>query len=204
MAAQPRLVTRRNGPIDGSYHFDDPTDLIEVVQLAQQGDADAFGALYRARIGRIGRYVGAIVRDAALAEEAVAETFLQVWRDLATLRQPERFDGWLYRIAYRRALAAVRERRSEPLEAAAHLADHRREGDPQDALDGVVTSEAVRNALLSLSDAYREVLVLRHIAELSHREIAEQLGKSEEAVRAAYSRAARALREQLEEHAPGD
>ena len=203
MATDSRLATRTSGPVDGTSHLDNPNEFIEVVQRAREGDADAFGVLYRARIGRIGRYVGAIVRDAALAEEAVAETFLQVWRDCATLRQPERFDAWLFRIAYRRALAAVRAPRSEPLEAAAHVADERREGDPQDSLDGVLTSEAVRAALLNLSDAHREVLVLRHIAELSHREIAAQLGKSEDAVRTAYSRAARAFREQLEESDAG-
>ncbi len=191
MAAHSRLATRRSGPVDGSSALEasgrvEALDLPSLVQQAQQGDTEAFDRLYRLRVGPIGRYVGAIARDASRTEEAVAETFLQVWRDLGKLREPERFDGWLYRIAYRRALAEAQRRRNEPLEAAEYVADERRAGNPQDALDATITSEGVRAALLELPDTHREVLVLRHIAELSHREIAAQLGKSEEAVRVAY------------------
>ncbi len=202
MTAHSQLATRRSGSVDGSTTVGEPgrvetLDLPGLVRQAQHGDTEAFNRLYRLRIAPIGRYIGAIVRDASRTEEAVAETFLQVWRDLGKLREAERFDGWLYRIAYRRALAEVQRRRLEPLEAADQVADQRRDGNPEDSLDAVLTSEAVRRALLGLSDAHREVLVLRHIAELTHREIAAQLGKSEDAVRMAYSRAVRALRTQM-------
>lgn len=175
------------------------TDEIEaLVRRAQGGDAEAFGVLYRVSVARIGRYVGAIVRDRTRTEEAVAETYLHAWRDLGKLRQPERFIAWLYRIAHRRALAEVRRPRVEQLAVAEHVVDERRDASPEGSALASMTASTVREVLLMLPEAHREVLVLRHMGELSHREIALQLGKSEEAVRVAYSRAARALRSELE------
>ncbi|MEZ4503705.1 MAG: sigma-70 family RNA polymerase sigma factor [Dehalococcoidia bacterium] len=172
---------------------------IEVVTRAREGDPAAFETLYRLRIERVARYVGAIVRDRARTEDAVAETFLQAWRDLPKLRQPDRFDGWLLRIAYRRALAEARVRTHATLDAASTVPDERRDGSPEDSLEAALTTAEVQDALRRLPDAAREVLMLRHLGELSHREIAAQLGKSEEAARAAYSRAARDLRQLLED-----
>ncbi len=178
-------------------------DIEALVRRAQGGDAEAFGVLYRVSVARIGRYVGALLRDPAQTEEAVAEAYLHAWRDLGKLRQPERFIAWLYRIAHRRALAEVRRPRLEQLEAAERVVDERREARPEDAVLASMTAAAVREVLLALPEAQREVLVLRHMGELSHREVAQQLGKSEEAVRVAYSRAARALRAELERRGPG-
>ncbi len=173
-------------------------DIEALVRRAQGGDAEAFGVLYRVSITRIGRYVGAIVRDPARTEEAVAEAYLHAWRDLGKLRQPERFIAWLYRIAHRRALAEVQRPRLEQLEAAGHLIDERRDASPEESVLASTTAAAVRDVLLGLPDVHREVLVLRHMGELSHREIAQQLGKSEDAVRMAYSRASKALRAEIE------
>ena len=172
---------------------------LELVRRAQEGDRAAFEAIYRRTVGNIAGYVGAIVRDRAATEDAVSETYLQAWRDLRSLRKPERFDAWLYRIAHRRALTEVRRARPHrPIEEAESVADERRSTEPQAALDGQLTAERVRGALLQLRESQREVLVLRHFGGLSHRAIAEELGKSEQAVRAAYSRAARELRRALE------
>jgi RNA polymerase sigma-70 factor (ECF subfamily) len=168
------------------------------VERARRGDRDAFATLYRSRFEAIARYVRAIVGNAAQAEDAVSETFLQAWRDLPKLREPERFDAWLYRIAHRRALGEIAQRRTaQPLEEAESIPDERRERSPQAALDAATEIERVRGALLDLSDSHREVLVLRHLLDRSYREIAEQLGKSEEAVRAMHVRAARELRRRV-------
>lgn len=173
-------------------------DIEALVRRAQGGDAEAFGVLYRVSVVRIGRYVGAIVHDRTRTEEAVAEAYLHAWRDLGKLRQPERFIAWLYRIAHRRALVEVQRPRLEQLEVAERVVDERRDASPEDSALASMTAADVREVLLALPETHREVLVLRHMGELSHREIAVQLGKTEAAVRAAYSRAARAFRSELE------
>lgn len=189
-------IARRPG--DAGSTASQYTDVL-TVRRAQDGDTGAFEAIYRQRVARIGRYVGAIVRDPTRTEDAVSETFLQAWRDLRALRDPQRFDAWLYRIAHRRALAEVRRTRPTlPIEEAAAVPDERGASEPQSALDGRLAAAEVRAALLQIKESYREVLVLRHFGGLSHREIAVQLGKSDEAVRAMYSRGARQLRGVLE------
>lgn len=76
----------------------------ELVQRAQQGDLDAYGALYKTRVDGLSRYVGAILRDVDRTEDVVAQSFMLAWRDLPKLRDPRRFDAWLFRIAHNQAM----------------------------------------------------------------------------------------------------
>lgn len=175
-------------------------ELRQLVEAARGGDRDAFASLYRARVAPIMRYVRGLLRTEDPVEDAVAETFLEAWRDLPKLRQPAAFDGWLYRIAHRRALAVAAKRPATvDLEAVAELPDDRRDDGPEAMAELSEDRERIRAALLRLPDEQREVLVLRHFQGLSHREIGAALGKSEQAVRAQHYRAARELRGHLAE-----
>ncbi len=170
-------------------------ELTALVEAARSGDRDAFAALYRARIAPVMRYVRGLLRSEDPVEDAVADTFVEVWRDLPKLRRPAAFDGWLYRIAHRRALAVAAKRSATvDLEGVAEIADDDALGAPEAVAERSEERERIRTALLRLPDEQREVLVLRHFQGLSHREIGTALGKSEEAVRAQHYRAARELR----------
>lgn len=197
-----RAVTAaRRSPTDDSPSGTAASEqLVSLVVAAQRGDKDAFAALYRVRSGAIGRYVMAILREPEAAADAVAETFLHAWRDLPQLRSPERFDAWLLRIAHRRALDALRDRRRAPgmPPDIGDVKDEDPRASPSAVLESEFDRDRVRLALLDLAETHRAVLVLRHFHGLSYREIAAQLGKSEEAVRQIGSRAARALRERLD------
>ncbi len=81
-----------------------------------------------------------------------------------------------------------------PIEQAPEPADTHRFSSPVEALEARAATERVRRALLRLPEAQREVMVLRHLYELSHPEIAERLGKSHGAVRVIHHRALKALR----------
>lgn len=171
-----------------------PEAITPLVIEAQAGDRSAFEALFRARLEPVTRYVGAIVRDPGMTEDAVAETFLQVWRDLPRLRRPERFEAWLFRIAHNRAINELnRQRPSVPLEAVRELPEADRAASPAARAEARADAEAVRAALLRLPLAQRQVLTLRYLEELSHNEIAAQLGKTSQAVRALRQRALRRL-----------
>ena len=140
------------------------------------------------------RYVGAIVRDAHRAEDAVAQTFLLAWRDLPKLRQPERFDAWLLRIAHNRAINELGQRVAVPLEdVPAPVADDAGSS-PSDVVERQADAQRLRRELLRLSPAHRDVLVLRFFHELSHAEVARILGRRVEAVRALQHRALEQLR----------
>ena len=176
----------------------DPDELLTLVEAARKGDRDSFAALYRARIARIMRYVRGMLRPGDPVEDAVADTFIEAWRDLPKLRKPAAFDGWLYRIAHRRALAyAAKRPATVDLGAVAEVADDGPGIAPEAMAERADERDRIRQALLRLPDGQREVLVLRHFQGLSHREIGTALGKSEQAVRAQHYRAARELRGHL-------
>ena len=68
------------------------------VELAQRGDRDAFAVLARTRADRLMAIAQRILRDVGRAEDAVQQTLVIAWRELRSLRDPDRFDAWLQRL----------------------------------------------------------------------------------------------------------
>ena len=174
---------------------------LELVRAAAAGDQEAFAALYRASVSAVTRYVGAILRDQARTEDAVAQTFMEAWQQLPRLREGARFQAWLLRIAHNRAIDDVRRRPTEPLEAA-HAVAASPGQDPERAAMARGDLMDVRMALLALPEEQRAAVVLRHLYGLRHAEIAQQLGRSEEASRALLHRGVRALRAAMRDGPP--
>ena len=83
----------------------------QLVRRAARGDAEAFDALARDRIDRLFAIAFRILRDHHDAEDAVQQALWTAWADLPGLREPERFDAWLYRLVVRMCYRAVRSRR---------------------------------------------------------------------------------------------
>jgi RNA polymerase sigma-70 factor (ECF subfamily) len=67
----------------------------ELVERARRGDHDAFAELAGAALFRLDAAARLILRDPDQAKDAVQETLVRAWRDLPTLRSPDRFDAWL-------------------------------------------------------------------------------------------------------------
>ena len=89
-----------------------------LVILAMGGDHEAFTRLATASIDRLFAIARLILRDGELAEDAVQEAFVAAWRDLAGLRDPDRFEAWLHRLLVRSCYReARRSRRIGRLEA---------------------------------------------------------------------------------------
>src|SRR6476469_6032559 len=93
--------------LEGSIHFVNDRSLAD---RARHGDLDAFEELMHARIDAIYRLSYAIVGDEADARDATQETFIGAWKRLRELRDPERFDAWLQRIAVNSARMTLRAR----------------------------------------------------------------------------------------------
>ena len=178
-----------------------PLSLDEFVARAKDGDREAFGTLYRARLPAVARYVGAILRDPDQTEDVVAQTFVLAWTKLPRLRQVDRFDAWLFRIARNQARSELRRRPTVPIDELPEPADESRFNSPTAWLETQTDSAAVRSALLKLSEDQREVLVLRFFWELSGPQIAAQLGKTEQAVWALQYRALKRMRALMAEWA---
>src|SRR6187402_2489215 len=70
----------------------------ELVVSAQRGDRVAFMDLVRARVDRLFAIARRILRDVDRAEDALQDALVIAWRDLPSLRDPDRFGAWLHRV----------------------------------------------------------------------------------------------------------
>jgi RNA polymerase sigma-70 factor (ECF subfamily) len=87
----------------------------DLVIRAQHGDEDAFSALAAAMGDRWLNVAQRIVRDVPMAEDATQSTIVAIWRQLPRLRDPDRFEGWAYRILLNECRSEFRrEKRAIP------------------------------------------------------------------------------------------
>ena len=91
-------------------------DQRELVERAMRGDHDAFAVLAGRFVARLDAAARLILRDPELARDAVQEGFLAAWRNLPTLRDPDRFEAWLRRLVVRSCINTVRHRGRRPIE----------------------------------------------------------------------------------------
>ncbi len=143
-----------------------------VVEQAQRGERAAFERLAAAIIGQLRAIAALILHDASLADDAVQETLVRVWRDLPRLRDVDCFDSWLHTVLAHTCLDLIkRERRVRHMgQLPATLPDRQR------LETEVADRDAVDRALARLKPKQRAVLVLRHYAGYSPPEVAEILG----------------------------
>ena len=148
-----------------------------LVALAARSEQSALAELYD-RYGRTAYGLALrVLRDQALAEDAVQEAFLTIWRT-ASRFMPERGKAstWILTLVHRRAVDAVRReqrRRADSLELAAEPAV---EGAEEDAFLRL-QRERVQSMLRQLPDAQREALELAYYGGFSQSELAERLGQ---------------------------
>lgn len=154
-------------------------ELQVLVQKAQDGDTEAFGAIYDAFLTPVYRYV--VFRfPEDLAEDLVADIFVKAWEKLYTYkaRKGIPFAAWLFRIARHALIDAYRVTRGFE-EVPEDLPDENRENDPQARAERSLSVARVRAALSELPRGYRDVLLLHYVAGLGHAEAARALGVSE-------------------------
>ena len=85
-----------------------------LVELAQRGDQGAFSEIAFALSPRLFPVAQRILRDYQRAEDATQQTLVQIWRKLPKLADPDKFDGWAYRILVNTCYAEARKRRRHP------------------------------------------------------------------------------------------
>src|SRR4051794_26197090 len=86
------------------------------VERAMHGDHDAFAVLVNGAAGRLLGAARLILRDLELAHDATQEALVRAWRDLPALRDPTRFDAWLYRLTVNACLDMLRSKRRRATE----------------------------------------------------------------------------------------
>lgn len=166
-----------------------------LVHLAQQGDAEAFAALYDRYVGLVYRYVRYRVAAEALAEDLTSETFLRALRRIGTFTwQGRDFGAWLVTIARNLVADHYKSSRFRLEVSTADMLDaDRAEDGPEHSVLEALTNEALAQAVRQLNPAQQECLVLRFLQGLSVTETALVMGKNEGAIKTLQYRAVRAL-----------
>jgi RNA polymerase sigma-70 factor (ECF subfamily) len=144
-----------------------------LVTRAGQGDHDAFAALVRGAVARLDSAARLILRDGDLARDAVQDALLRAWRDLPGLRDPDRFDAWLYRLTVNACLDAARRRRRRPIEVELDPIIGRTIGDVASV---VADRDLLDAALRRLDPSWRAVVVLHFYLDLPLTDVAVALG----------------------------
>jgi RNA polymerase sigma-70 factor (ECF subfamily) len=160
----------------------------ELVMRAQRGDRAAFGLLAADIATRFLAVSRRILRDVDLAEDAVQQALVAIWRDLPQLRDPARFDAWSYRLLIRACYAEGRRTRHWAPNLRVLPAD---EPASSGDFDAVIYRDQLETAIRRLSVDHRAVLVLHHYADIPLDRVAQIL---EIPVGTVYSRLHHAMR----------
>jgi RNA polymerase sigma factor (sigma-70 family) len=150
-----------------------------LVALLERGEEDALAELYD-RYGQVAYSLAfRMLRSETLAEDAVQEAFLTIWRNAARfVPERARASTWLLTIVHRRAVDLVRReerRRTEPFAAGTEPVSA--EGSVADEAWLRLQRERVQDALSRLPDEQREALELAYYGGFTQSELAERLGQ---------------------------
>lgn len=184
------------------------------LKLRATRDPEVFGKLYDIYVDKIYRFVYFKVSSKEEAEDITAEVFLKTWQYINEMGAEaiDNLRAFLYQAARNAVIDFYRTRGLRGLKEESIHRDELREeqlkidiADPkQDLLEKMQLSsdiEEIKKALQKLREEYREVIILRFIEELSVKETASILGKTEGAVRVLLHRAIASLREVMEARA---
>lgn len=165
-------------------------DEAALVRRACSGDERAFAELVAAHRSGIWAVCLRITGNRADAEDALQDTLLAAWRNLAQFRADAKFSTWLFRIAVNAALAIARRRPevAETWDLAAFRADPG---------DQVADADRVQTALMALPETFRVALVLRIYGDLSYEDIALHQGIGVQTVKSRLWRARSMMQELL-------
>jgi len=171
----------------------------DLVERAQRGDQDSFAALVHLCSDRLYGIAYRILRDPDRAEDALQQALVRLWDDLPSLRDPDRFDAWSYRLVVHASYGEARRERRWTSRIRPITSDPMAD----DRISRIADRDEFERGFRGLTPEHRAVLVLHYFVGLPVTEVAETLGIP---VGTAVSRlhyAVRGLRAALEADARG-
>lgn len=167
----------------------------DIVEQAMRGDREAFGWLVNQTADRMFAVAVRILRDTHLAEDALQSALVTAWRQLPTLRDPDRFEAWVRKLVVHACYAEARRRSAWAANVRALPVDG--PAGP-DELVSIPDRDALDRAFRRLTVEQRAVFVLHHHLGLPLVEIAETLGIPAGTARSRLHYATRLLRGAIE------
>jgi RNA polymerase sigma-70 factor (ECF subfamily) len=175
-------------------------DDIQLLKIAQEGNSEAFGAIYERYAEKVFRYLNAHLGNGLDAEDLTEEVFIRVWRSLPDYRERGTpFLSFVFRVARNALIDHYRRERRVVGQLSADevmIADYK--PGPGEIVSQQMEQQELREALEGLREDYRNVLILRFLSDMSPEDTALAMGRSAGAVRVLQHRALAALKGRLE------
>src|SRR5512138_2795643 len=174
------------------------TEPSHLMRQAQAGDRAALGELYDQHWPSVFRYLYYRVGDRQAAEDLAAEVFARMLEALPRYRPTAvPFKAWLFQIARNLAIDHFRKGGGRVAVSLDPEMENPMEEDPYSRVERSLTNARLQSALSTLNPDQRDVIILRIIGEMPIGEVAQALGKSEDAVKGLQRRGLIALRDTL-------
>jgi RNA polymerase sigma factor (sigma-70 family) len=167
------LADRHRAPPD-PRRSTDAEDVALIGRVARR-ELPAFEAFYRCYHHRLHRFIGLMIQHHALVEEVLNDTMMVVWNRASTFNGLSKVSTWVFAIAYRTALKALRSH-DEPVEEPEADRSASPAAGPEQRHSAEEARAAVARALDNLSHEQRSVLVLTYYHDLPYAEIAVIVG----------------------------
>ena len=170
-------------------------DLGRIVESAAEGDEIAFARIVAAYQEQMYCICVVVCRDRSLAEEAVQSAWSRIWRQLSTLREPDKLRPWVVSVAVNEAKSLLRKRRRRSeVEVPVEVSDKPGGIDPATGVAGI----DLRDAMRRLDPDDRALLTMRYVLGFDATELAAATGISPSGTRTRLERLLARLRLELE------
>ncbi|KQV56353.1 RNA polymerase subunit sigma [Caulobacter sp. Root343] len=168
----------------------------ELVARIRAKDVTAFEALYRIYHPRLTRFLINLIHRPTLVEEVLNDTLMVVWEKADTFNGTSKLSTWMFGIAYRKAMKALRKQ-DEPIDDPAAEQRPSLDPTPEDDLGRSRAQVLLQQAIEVLSPEHRAVVEFTYFHEMGYREIAEIMKCPVDTVKTRMFHARRYLRRQL-------
>lgn len=179
-------------------------DELKLIEKAKKGDRKAFESLVKLHEKNVYNLALKLMKNREDALDTAQEAFLKAWISIGTFRGESKFSAWLYRLTYNTCLDAIKKaKRGEIISLTAEDEDETvqdvkdNKPTPEEHVEKQELRKEVREAVNSLPEEYRQILIMREFTGLSYAEIAEATGLSDGTVKSRISRARAKLGEIL-------
>jgi RNA polymerase sigma-70 factor, ECF subfamily len=190
------------------------TDERQLLRRLRERDERAFKELVEAHRDTVFNLTFRMLGNRAEAEDVAQEVFITVFKTIDSFREESKFSTWLYRVTINHCknrikyLARRHDRDRDELDEAKSPSDSRsgtagvavRSRRPDRALEGAQMEQLMQEAINTLDDEHRVLVVLRDVEDLSIEEICEITGLPDGTVKSRLHRARAALRKKLQKH----
>ena len=198
-------MTKRN--LNPATSGGDSAALAEWIRRAKKGDINSYQKLYNLFARKVLNFIHRMVNSTEEAEDLTQETFIAVYQKLGSLKDNDRFEPWLFRIARNFVYQSYRSRQpavvstdiiDEDGQPMTQLADVRK--NPDEEFQSRELDEVVAKVIADLPEKYREVFVLSAVRRFSYQQIAEIIGRSLPSVKTDIHRARLEVRRRVKDY----